>query len=338
MRPAVTDAIRRLVAALGLVIAGGALVTGCSADDTAVEPPAEQETTIFEPKPTITLVVNDWTASAINAAVAEQLIERHLGYPVVPTRLDNMIEIYDGLADGSIDAMLEIWPSAMTERDRSYFARGEVIDLGPLGPVGKIGWYVPRYVVEEHPELATWEGYRSQDAAALLATADTAPNGRLLGTNPAYRQFDEEIIDNLQLPLEVVFSGSEEHTIEELESRHAAGEPILLYWWSPTAAVERFDLVNVPLPTPTEECLAAADSGGEGVDCDYPEDPLFKAASPALAAKAPDVEAFLRAFTLSTGDQSAMLAAVEVDGRRVDEAAAAWIAANESVWRAWLDT
>ncbi len=309
------------------------LVAGCTGGD---DLDVAAETTAPVPVPPIEIVVNNWTASALNAAIADQLIERHLGHPVDPIRLDDTTEIYDGLADGSLDAVLEIWPARMSDRDRRYFERGEVVDAGPLGPVGKIGWFVPRYMVDQHPELGSWQGLQNPELAALFATAETQPQGRLLGTNPDYEQYDEAIIRNLGLPISVVFSGSEEATLAELDARYRAQEPILLYWWTPTAAVAAYDLVNVPLPEPTDACLAEAAAGGAGVDCDYPDEQLFKALSPALAAEAPDVDAFLRAFTLSTDDQAQLLAAVELEGRSVDEAAEAWIDANEERWRQWV--
>jgi glycine betaine/proline transport system substrate-binding protein len=312
-------------------------LVGCSGGSADEVEDAGSASSLFEPKPVITLVVNDWTASAINVAVAEQLIERYLAHPVVPARIDDTTEIYEGLADGSLDAVLEIWPSAMSERDGRYFDRGEVEELGELGVVGKVGWFVPRYVVEEHPQLATWEGLQSSDAAALFATAETRPDGRLLGTNPDYQQHDIEIIENLGLPLQVEFSGSEAATVAALEAAHDAREPILLYWWTPTAAVGAYDLVNVTLPAPTGDCLAAAEAGTSGVDCDYPEDVLFKASSPDLAAKAPEVHRFLEAFMLTTGDQVELLMAVEIQGLTIEQAARSWIDANEDRWRPWLE-
>lgn len=295
------------------------------------------DTTAFEAKPPITLVVNNWTASAINVAIAEQLIERHFGNPVVVNRIDDTTEIYDGLADGSLDAILEIWPSDVTDGDRRYFERGEVVDLGPLGPVGKVGWYVPRYTLDRYPSVATWEGFRDPAVAAAFATDGTRPDGRLLGTSEEYRQYDAEIIANLGLPLTVEFSGSEAETLAELDRATAATQPILLYWWTPTAAVAAYDLVNVTLPEVTDACRQAVASGGAGLACDYPEDVLFKASSPSLATKAPGVEAFLRAFTVSTDDQAALLAEVELGGVTIPDAAAAWIVANEATWRPWLE-
>ena len=72
------------------------------------------------------------------------------------------------------------------------------------------------------------------------------------------------------------------------------------------------------------------------IDCDYPEDVLFKAASAQLETKAPDVLAFLESFTITTDDQLSMLPAVEIDGEEASEVAARWVTENQSVWEAWL--
>lgn len=285
---------------------------------------------------TITLVVNPWTASRLNAEIAANIIESELGNPVEITEVNENDAMFTGLADGDLDAVLEIWPSGVTDAETAYLDEGTVVDLGELGAVGKIGWFVPGYVIEEHPELATWEGFQDPELAALFATPDTGENGRFLGTDPSYSQYDEQIIENLGLPLEVVFSGSEPATVAELQARVAAEEPILMYWWTPTGAVGAYDLVNVELPAYTEECGASAAAADGGVDCDYPEDVMYKAASAMLEEKDPAVFSFLQNFTITTEDQLEMLPAVEIDGGDPVEVAAQWVADHEDVWSAWL--
>lgn len=285
---------------------------------------------------TINLIVNPWTASRLNAEVAKNIIESQLGNPVEITEVNENDAMFTGMADGTLDAVLEIWPSGVTDAENAYFDDGTVVNIGELGAVGKIGWFTPQYVIDEHPELATWEGFEDPDLAALFATAETGDNGRFLGTDPSYSQYDEQIIDNLGLPLQVVFSGSEPATVAEIDSRVAAQEPILLYWWTPTAAVAQYELVNVLLPEYTEECGESAAAGDGGVDCDYPEDVLFKAASGMLEEKDANVFHFLEAFTITTDDQLSMLPAVEIDGDDPATVAAQWVSDNEDTWSAWL--
>lgn len=336
-----------LMLALTLVLAacggGGATdTTAASGDTTPAETTTPPETTPGETTPAettppdgelapISLIVNPWTASALNVEVARQIIESELGNPVEVVSIDENT-MFTGMSDGDLDAALEIWPSGITEDEQAFFDDGSVANIGELGAVGKIGWFVPSYVIEENPDLATWEGFMDPEVAAQFATAETGDLGRFLGTDPSYSQYDEAIIENLGLPFQVVFSGSEPATVAELDTRVAAQEPIVMYWWTPTAAVAKYDLVNVLLPEYTEECYADPAE----IDCDYPEDVIIKAASAQLAEKAPDVYSFLESFTITNEDQLEMLPAVEIDGEDPADVAAEWIASHEDTWRAWL--
>ncbi len=289
-----------------------------------------------ESKETITLIVNPWSASRLNVEVAKNIIEAELGNPVEISEVDENDAMFTGMADGTLDAVLEIWPSGVTDAETAFFDAGTVENIGALGAVGRIGWFVPDYVIEDNPELATWEGYTDPANAALFATAETGDKGRFLGTDPSYSEFDGQIIQNLNLPFEVQFSGSEPATVAELDARVAAKEPVLMYWWEPTAAVSKYNLKKVELPEFNESCGELQASGDGGVDCDYPEDPIFKAASGKLQDKDADVYAFLKAFTLSNDDQLSMLPAMEIDGEDPAVVAARWVDANADTWKAWL--
>jgi len=335
---------------LALAVVAALVVAACGGDDDAVDEPASEpadepaEEPAEEPamegvdssKPTIKLIVNPWSASRLNVEVAKNIIENNLHYPVEITEVNENDAMFTGMADGSLDAVLEIWPSGITDEENAYFEDGTVNKIGELGAVGRIGWFVPSYVLDAHPELATWEGFTTPEAAELFGTAESGDLGRFLATDPSYSQFDEQIIANLGMPFQVQYSGSEPATIAELDARASAGEPVVMYWWTPTAAVAKYDLVKVELPPVTDECTASAGASDGGYECDYPEDVLIKAASAQLEDKAPDVYAFLQAFTITTDDQLEMLPAFEIDGDDPADVAAAWVAAHEDVWSAWL--
>jgi len=330
---------------LALVVAFAALVAACGSDDAApaAAPPATEAGTPAATdgggggdKPTIKLVVNPWSSSRLNVEVAKNIIESELGNKVEITEVNENDAMFTGLSDGSVDAVLEIWPSGITDAENAFFEDGTVVRLGDLGAVGRIGWFVPSYVLDEHPELATWEGFTQPEAGGLFATAETGDLGRFLATDPSYSQFDEQIIANLGMPFQVQYSGSEPATIAELDAKASAKEPVVMYWWTPTAAVAKYDLKKIELPPVTDECNESAAASDGGYDCDYPEDVLIKAASASLAERAPDVYAFLQNFTLSTDDQLEMLPSFEIDGEDPAKVAAEWVANHEDTWRAWL--
>jgi glycine betaine/proline transport system substrate-binding protein len=329
-----------LISVMALLLAacaddGGTDTTAAGDGGTATTEAAEEGGDTTAPAAgggeTINIVANPWTASALNAEIAAQLIEAELGNDAEVVAIDENT-MFTGLSDGSLDVVLEVWPSGVVAEEQAFIDDGSVVDIGELGAIGKIGWFTPQYVIDANPELATWEGYADPEVAAMFATAETGENGRFLGTDPSYSQYDEAIIENLGLPFQVVFSGSEASTVAELDARVAAEEPILMYWWTPTAAVAQYDLVNVLLPEYNEDCYADP----AAIDCDYPEDVLTKYASAQLAEKAPNVQSFLEKFQITTEDQLGMLPAVETEGEDTADVAAQWIADHEDVWSAWL--
>ncbi|NJN43975.1 MAG: glycine/betaine ABC transporter substrate-binding protein [Anaerolineae bacterium] len=280
-------------------------------------------------KETIALVENPWPASELNAAVAKIIIEQELGNTVEVIALDENAQ-WDALAAGDVDASLEVWPSGHSERITEYIGNlKSVVDGGRLGPVGEIGWYVPTYAVDANPALATWEGYK--DAGAAFSSAETGDQGRFLGADPSWVQYDEQIIGNLGLPFQVVWAGSEDALLAEVSSAYSRNEPILFYFYSPHAIFQQFDLTQVELPTYTDECYADPAQ----IACAYPKDELMKIFSAKLEAKDGDVYTFLSNMNYGSDAQIEMLAKLN-DGLTVEESAQAWVDAHQDVWRAWL--
>lgn len=286
---------------------------------------------------TVVLVENPWTASTLNVNVAKIILEEELGYEVEIILLDESVQ-WAAISSGEAHASLEVWPSGHQENIEEYINDLEtVVDGGPLGPVGKIGWYVPTYVVEEHPELATWEGYTDEELTSLFATAETGDKGQFLGAAPGWVQYDAEIIENLGLNLEVISGGSEEAILAAVRATYRREEPVLFYFWTPHSIHAEYELTEVELPEYTDECYEGADEGEtENIACDYPEDVLFKIFWEDLAEEAPEVFEFLSNMTYTTEDQISMIAAVELDGLTPEEAAAQWVEENEEIWQAWL--
>lgn len=325
-----------------LLLLTAVLLTACSSSD-PVEPATENDTPnetsseaadVSEEKMTIVLVANSWSASELNIAVAKNLLENELGYPVEVVSLDENAQ-WPALAAGDAHASLEVWPSGHATNVAEYIdGAGTVENGGLIGPVGRIGWYMPSYLLDQDASLATWEGFTSPEAAALFATAETGDAGQFLGGDPSFVQYDGDIINNLGMEFEVVFAGSEEAILAQLDTAYSREEPVVFYFWTPHSIHAKYDLTRVELPEYSDACYATADSGG--VDCDYPGDELFKIFWSGLADAAPDVHTLLSNMNYTTEDQISMIAAVEIDGQSVADAAQAWLDANEDVWRTWL--
>jgi glycine betaine/proline transport system substrate-binding protein len=284
----------------------------------------------------ITLAVNPWTGSAVNANVAKVVLEAELGTPVEFVEIDEFAT-WPGMEDGSIDAVLEVWPSGHAADYETYITQNQtVVDMGLLGPEAKIGWYVPTFVVDEHPELATWEGFMDPELAGLFATAESGDLGQFLMGDPTYVTFDEQIIANLGLPLKYVVGGSEAALLTAIDTAFADHTPLLMQFWKPHWKQLEVDLTEVKLPEVTEECLASAAAADGNYACDYQVDVLYKAASAQLQEKNPAAFEFLQKMQLTTDQQSVIAGYIDRDGMAPLDAAQKWVDENPDVVATWL--
>ncbi|MDE0656711.1 MAG: hypothetical protein OXH58_09065 [Acidimicrobiaceae bacterium] len=273
---------------------------------------------------TIQLIANPWSGSAANIQVAAQLLEQ-IGYDVEITDLDENAQ-WSAINTGELHASLEVWPSGHAQNRVDFIDNpdGNVVDAGLLGPIGQIGWYLPAYMIDQNPALASAEGFTDPALAALFATAETGDAGQILHGDPSWVTFEQDIIDDFGLQLEIVYAGSEEALLAAFDSAFAREDAVLSYFWTPHSAFSTFDLVELELPL---------DPDGNKY---YPADNLFKIVWAGLEDGAPAAWEFLHNFNYSTADQVSMLGAIDAQGKSVEEAAADWIAANEATWGAWI--
>ncbi len=320
------NALRRGWCALSWIAVLALVVTACG--------PAATPAPTAAPKITIKLAENSWTGSSINVNVAKILLEDQLGYKVEIVTIDERNQ-WPALASGDLSASLEVWPSGHQEAMTQYIDDQKVVDnIGQLGVVGKIGWYIPKYMLTDHPELATWEGFVDAEGATMFKTAESGDAGQFLAGDPAWVQYDADIIKNLGMNLKVVNAGSEQAILAALDAAYSREEPILFYFWTPHSIHAKYELTEVKLPDYSDDCYAKTSSGG--VDCDYPPDVLLKVAWAGLKDAAPDAYQFLKNFNYANQDQIDMIAAVELNKEEVAQAAQAWVDKNKAVWEKWL--
>lgn len=329
MRQRHSGRVRRAVA-LGLVLFVAACAGGGGAEPSGDGGDGGEQAAGGEPVE-LAIAVNPWTGSAVDAAAAKWVLEEQMGHTAELVDIDENAQ-WAGLAAGDLDAVMEVWPSGHADNMQTFIEdEGTVQNAGPLGVIGRIGWFTPTYVIEEHPEVATWEGLNEN--AELFATAETGNQGQFLAGDPSFVSFDEQIIENLDLDFQVVQSGSEAALLTTLDTAYANEEPLLMYFYTPHWAHTKYDLSQVELPEYTDECGEKPEAER---DCGYPEDELFKAVSAELENKSPEVLAFFENFQLTNDQQNEMAALVDDEGMDPVDAAGQYLEENPDVWEAWM--
>lgn len=280
-------------------------------------------------KPTITLATNSWEGSLANNVVAQYVIQKYLGYKVNLVTIDE-IPAWTAMAQGKMSAVLEEW--GHSPQYSQYIKKGhQVIDAGQEGPNGNIGWYIPTYLLKQHPELKNWKGVKKD--WKLFVTPQSSPQGQFLDGAPSYVTNDQALVKNLKINLKVVFAGSEAAQLTQIETSYKQKKPIIFYWYTPQYQNAIYKFSQVALPEWTPKCAKLKPAQ---INCAYPPYHLYKVMASTLRKTAPPVANFLRRFSWTPNEQNSVAYNLAVKHMSNDQAAAAFAAKHAKQIRSWL--
>jgi glycine betaine/proline transport system substrate-binding protein len=282
----------------------------------------------------VTLNEQAWAGSTANTYIAKAVLEDKLGCQVEITKIAE-IPVFQAMADGKVDAVLEDWQH--TDEYKKYIDQaGTVVQGGPLGVEGHIGWFIPKYLMDEHPEFASWEGLKGEED--LFKTAESGDEGMFLGGDPSYVQKDKELIEALGLNLKHVTAGAEPAQVARWSQLYKQQKPVLFYWYTPQYLNQEYDLAEVKLPERSGNCKDDAKAGGnpEQYKCAYDVTIINKLFSKDFAESGSPAYDVLKKMKLTNEDQE--IVAKQIAGDKVDpeKAGQDWVAENPDKVEAWL--
>ncbi|WP_407700424.1 ABC transporter substrate-binding protein [Streptomyces beihaiensis] len=278
---------------------------------------------------TVTLSVQSWVGAEADVAVAKYVLEHDLNTKVKTTQLDEGVS-FDALNTGKADAIMEDWGGSPKKVSLYVDDKKTVVKGGDLGVTGHIGWFVPKYLADKHPDITNYKNLNKY--ASLFKTAESGSKGQLLEGSPSYTTNDKALIKNLKLNYKTVFAGSEAAQITQLKEDYKAKKPFLTYWYTPQWLNSQMDLVEVKLPPYTKGC----DSDAQKVACGYAQTPLQKYLSADFVKKNKKAATFLKNFKWTNDDQNEVAAMIAAQKMSPDKAAEKWVKAHQDVVKAWL--
>ena len=280
------------------------------------------------PKGTVNIAVNPWVGYTADAAVVAYILKEKMGYEVNLKDLKEDVS-WQGFDSGEVDAILENW--GHPDLEQIYITDKKVaMDAGQTGNVGVIGWYVPKWFADEHPDVLT-DAKNLNNYADLFKTSESGDKGQFLGTDPSYVQYDEALVTNLGLNFKVIFTGSENATIEAIKQAVAQKKPLLFYWWDPHWLNSTVELSSSP-----PGVYGGLRRRQGRVACDYPETPLNKIISVKFNTSGGDAATLIKNFKWTNADQNSVANDITNNSMTPEAAAKKWVDANEAVWKAWM--
>lgn len=285
----------------------------------------------------IKLTLHDWTGQLITTHIMGEVLKK-AGYSVDYIQADYLAQ-FAGLETGDLDVAMEMWETTGRDAMDAATATGKVENLGENGMQAIEEWWYPEYMVERCPGLPNWEALKDEKCAEAFATAETYPKGRYLGGPVTWGGFDDERVEALGLPFEVVHAGTDAALFAELESAYERKAPILLWIYAPHWAPVKFKGNWIEFPKYEKECYTDPAWGINPdalYDCAKPRGPIWKVAWSGVKDKWPGAYKAIKAFKLDNDEMGQMIVKVDLEGQKVDDVVAEWIAANEARWSEWI--
>jgi glycine betaine/proline transport system substrate-binding protein len=304
--------------------------------------PAMAQDTACGTDRTIDIAEMTWPSAAALAHIHAAILEKGFGCKVEIVTGDTVPTASSMLSRGKPAIAPELWTSVIKTNWEKGLQDGKVVDLGKAITDGTVeGWFIPRYVQEANPELKS-----AKDVIArpdLFPDPEDSSKGRLyscppgwaceLSTTALFKAFDMEKTWNL-------FSAGSGGALDASIARaFLRKEPILFYYWGPTAVLGKFDTVQLDLGEAKPDvyaCNTAKDCANPPAVTAYPSSPAVVGAAAWIKNDTPVLADYFSKVGLTNAQISELL--VFGDENKVDAQATAlnFLKTKSDVWKKWV--
>ncbi len=291
---------------------------------------------------TIDIAEMTWPSAAALAHIHATILEKGFGCNVEIVTGDTVPTSSSMLSRGTPAIAPELWTSTIAEAWQDGIEADKVVQLGEAITDGTVeGWFIPRYVQEANPELVTAEDVIARPE--LFPDPEEGGQGRLyscppgwaceLSTSALFEAYGMEDRWNLFSP------GSGGALDASIARAFLRNEPILFYYWGPTAILGKYDAVQLDLGT-ADPAIYACNTDPECTEpagkTAYPSSPAVIGAAKWIETDAPAVAEYFSRVGLSNSQISELL--VYGDENKADAAATAgnFLKTRQDVWTTWV--
>jgi glycine betaine/proline transport system substrate-binding protein len=286
----------------------------------------------------LTLDENDWAGATANVYVLKYVLEKNLGCTVNIAKLPESTPLFQAMADGKVDAVPEDWNNILLKVNQKYVSSKTILNLGSNGVIGHIGWFIPTYLMKQHPEFKTWKGLKGKES--IFKTVDSQGKGLFLGGAPSYVQKDQQLIKELGLNFFFLSVGSEPAQVARWTQAYKQKKPILFYWYTPQYLNTAYKLSEIKLPARSKKCVDSY-SPKLGSDwniykCAYGLTIIDKLMTSKFAKSGSPAVGVIKRWKWAASDQNYVANLIAGQHMDPNKAAEKWVKANPAKVKAWL--
>lgn len=337
-----------------LVAAGSlALVSACSdgtsdgtSDSTSAqtEAPAQtaaQTNTCGE----VTIAEMNWNSAALMANVDQFILEHGYGCDAKLVTGDTMPTGTSMVEKGEPDIAPEMWANSLREALDKGVAEGRLRYAGDsLSDGGEEGFWVPQYMVDKNPALATIEGVKA--AVKEFKHPEDPDKSMFMGCPAGWNC--QISASNLFTALgleETGFSlvdpGSGAALAGAIAKAYERQEAWFGYYWAPTAVLGKYKMVKVDFGSGVDKehfmnCITNADCTDQKPTM-YPPSSVQTVTTETFATRAPEAYSYFTKRAYTNAQMNGLLAWMEDNQADGKLAAEHFLKTERATWSQWVD-
>jgi glycine betaine/proline transport system substrate-binding protein len=263
------------------------------------------------------------------------------------------VEIVPGNSTITATSMIEkntpdIAPEFWTNQIRATLAKGgeegRIVVAGDLLSDGAVsGFWVPKYMVEKDPSLATLAGIKAN--AKLFQHPEDPTRSAFMACPAGWTcQISTtnlfNAMDLADYGFDLVDPGSGAGLAGSMAKAYENKEAWFGYYWSPTAIMDKYDMVRVDFGTgfdrdEFENCTIVEDCENPKVT-DYPAAPVQSIVTTDFSKRAPAVLLYLGKRSFTNDEMNQQLAWIDEEQADGDYAAEHFLLNNKDKWSHWV--
>ncbi|CCQ73283.1 ABC transporter substrate-binding protein [Magnetospira sp. QH-2] len=292
----------------------------------------------------VTIADMNWKSAALMANVDKFILQHGYGCDAELVPGDTMPTGTSMIEKGEPDIAPELWSNSFASQLKRGVADGRLKVAGAsLSDGGEEGFWMPQYMVDKEPSLATISGIK---ANAKLFKHPEDPNKSAFYSCPAgwgCQITNGNLFVAMKLAdagFEIVDPGSAAGLAGSIAKAYERKEPWFGYYWAPTPILGKYPMVKVDFeakddPAYFKDCLAQAECENPKTTM-WPPSPVVTVTVTGFAAKSPEAFAYLGKRAFTNVKMNTLLAWMEDEQADGDVAAEHFLKSDPDTWKAWV--
>lgn len=292
----------------------------------------------------VTIADMNWNSASLIANIDQFILQHGYGCDAELVPGDTMPTTASMVEKGQPDIAPELWTNAVKEVVESGVDEGRLAYAGKaLVDGGEEGFWVPAYLVEKYPELATIQGViqhkelfpHPEDSSVAGFYGCPAGWGCQIS---ASHLFDALSLD--KSGFELIDPGSGAGLSGSIAKAYERGEGWFGYYWAPTAILGKYEMVKVDFGSGIDKeyflnCITKPECEDPQVSM-YPESPVSTVVATDFSKNNPQIMAYLAKRGFKNSELNKLLAWMEEEQANAEEAMYYFLENHRDTWAAWI--